>query len=58
MKIMVGYVLNIEIYINVIPVYIILLHQMKIILKLIFVKVKVLMIFNFLKIFIKMILKN
>ena len=58
MKIMVGYVLNIEIYINVIPVYIILLHQMKIILKLIFVKVKVLMIFNFLKILIKMILKN
>ena len=58
MKIMFGYVLNIEIYINVIPVYIILLHQMKIILKLIFVKVKVLMIFNFLKILIKMILKN
>ena len=58
MKIMVGYVLNVEIYINVIPVYIILLHQMKIILKLIFVKVKVLMIFNFLKILIKMILKN
>ena len=58
MKIMVGYVLNIEIYINVIPVYIILLHQMKIILKLIFVKVKVLMIFDFLKILIKMILKN
>ena len=58
MKIIVGYVLNIEIYINVIPVYIILLHQMKIILKLIFVKVKVLMIFNFLKILIKMILKN